>query len=75
MINSADYLETEGTNSDGATVLPFIPALLQPATEAKGSISSAAIDYELTDGSVADEICYWRETRSASFESVHENWH
>ena len=52
----------EGTSSDGATVLPFKSALLEPACELDSSITAAAIDYSLTHGgSVADEICYWRD--------------
>ena len=51
----------EGTSSDGSTVLPFKSALLQPASELGGNIHVAAIDYTLPGGSVADEICYWRD--------------
>jgi 1-acyl-sn-glycerol-3-phosphate acyltransferase len=51
----------EGTSSDGTTVLPFKSALLEPAIRPEGGISPADIRYELADGSVADEICYWRD--------------
>ena len=51
----------EGTSSGGATVLPFKSALLQAAIAARSPIATAAIDYELSDGSVADEVCYWRD--------------
>lgn|GEM_PF-4815030 len=51
----------EGTSSDGATVLPFKSSLLQAAIEARSPIAAAGIDYQLGDGSVADEVCYWRE--------------
>jgi lyso-ornithine lipid O-acyltransferase len=52
----------EGTSSDGATVLPFKSALLEPALQLGCSVTTVAIDYSLPDGgSVADEICYWRD--------------
>lgn len=51
----------EGTSSDGATVLPFRSALLEAASVASVAVTPVAIDYDLEEGSVADEICYWRE--------------
>jgi len=51
----------EGTSSDGGTVLPFKSSLLQAALTSQSPIAAAAIDYELDDGSVADEVCYWRD--------------
>jgi len=51
----------EGTSSDGSTVLPFKSALLESATQFRCPVASASIDYALDDGSVADEICYWRD--------------
>lgn len=51
----------EGTSSDGATVLPFKPALLEPALQLGCAFTSGAIDYSLAQGSVADEVCYWRD--------------
>jgi 1-acyl-sn-glycerol-3-phosphate acyltransferase len=51
----------EGTSSDGASVLPFKSALLEPAVESHCHIAAAAISYSLTYGSVADEVCYWRD--------------
>jgi 1-acyl-sn-glycerol-3-phosphate acyltransferase len=51
----------EGTSSDGADVLPFKSALLEPAIRIDCRTTAAAIDYRLSDGSVADEICYWRD--------------
>jgi len=51
----------EGTSSDGATVLPFKSSLLQAAVAARCPIAAAGIDYQLEDGSVADEVCYWRD--------------
>ncbi|MEP6685850.1 MAG: lysophospholipid acyltransferase family protein [Verrucomicrobiota bacterium] len=51
----------EGTSSDGSTVLPFKPALLEPALQLNCPIAAGAIDYSLPLGSVADEVCYWRD--------------
>jgi len=51
----------EGTSSDGSTVLPFKSALLEPAVQLRCPIASASIDYGLYYGSVADEVCYWRD--------------
>jgi len=51
----------EGTSSDGSTVLPFKPALLESAVQLRCRISAVSIDYALDDGSVADEVCYWRD--------------
>jgi 1-acyl-sn-glycerol-3-phosphate acyltransferase len=51
----------EGTSSDGTTVLPFKPALLEPARALGRPVTAGAIGYSLRDGSVADEVCYWRD--------------
>ena len=51
----------EGTSSDGSGILPFKSTLLQPALDLGCNITAAAIDYSLSGGSVADEICYWRD--------------
>ena len=51
----------EGTSSDGSTVLPFKPALLESAVQLRCPIAAASIDYALDDGSVANEVCYWRD--------------
>jgi 1-acyl-sn-glycerol-3-phosphate acyltransferase len=51
----------EGTSSDGSTVLPFKSALLESAVQLRCPIAAASIDYHLDDGSVADEVCYWRD--------------
>ena len=52
----------EGTSSDGATVLPFKSALLESALQLGCLVTAAAIDYSLPyGGSVADEVCYWRD--------------
>jgi 1-acyl-sn-glycerol-3-phosphate acyltransferase len=49
----------EGTSSDGATLLPFKTSLFEPAAHHRST--PAAIAYELPGGSVADELCYWRD--------------
>src|SRR5438876_8656859 len=51
----------EGTSSDGSTVLPFKSALLESAVQLRSPIAAASIDYALDDGSVAEEVCYWRD--------------
>jgi 1-acyl-sn-glycerol-3-phosphate acyltransferase len=51
----------EATSSDGSSVLPFKSALLQPAVQIGSPIAAAAINYALEDGSVTDEVCYWRD--------------
>jgi 1-acyl-sn-glycerol-3-phosphate acyltransferase len=51
----------EGTSSDGSTVLPFKSALLESAVQLRSPMAAVSIDYALDDGSVADEVCYWRD--------------
>jgi len=51
----------EGTSSDGSRVLPFKSALLESAVQLRSPIAAASIEYALDDGSVADEVCYWRD--------------
>jgi len=51
----------EGTSSGGSTVLPFKSALLESAVQLRSPIAAASIAYALDDGSVADEVCYWRD--------------
>jgi lyso-ornithine lipid O-acyltransferase len=42
-------------------VLPFKSALLESAVQLRAPIAAASIDYALDGGSVADEVCYWRD--------------
>jgi 1-acyl-sn-glycerol-3-phosphate acyltransferase len=49
----------EGTSSDGSSVLPFKPTLLQIAMESGKSITPAAISYEATTGDLKNDVCYW----------------
>lgn len=51
----------EGTSSDGRTVLPFKSSLLEPATRPGLPLSMAWIHYELDDGDVGEEVCYWKD--------------
>src|SRR5213079_940606 len=51
----------EGTSSDGSTVLPFKSALLESAVQLRCPVAAAAIEYALDQGSVANEVCYWRD--------------
>jgi 1-acyl-sn-glycerol-3-phosphate acyltransferase len=58
---SVVVLFPEGTSSGGSTVLPFKPALFESAVQLRCPIAAASIEYALDDGSVADEVCYWRD--------------
>lgn len=51
----------EGTSSDGTKVLPFRSSLMEPAVEHRWPVTPAHIRYKLATGSVADEVCYWRD--------------
>jgi 1-acyl-sn-glycerol-3-phosphate acyltransferase len=51
----------EGTSSGGARVLPFRSSLLEPALQLGCPVTAAAIGYAVDNGSVPDEICYWRD--------------
>ena len=58
---SVVVLFPEGTSSDGSTVLPFKSALLESAVQLRCPVASASIQYALDNGSVADQVCYWRD--------------
>lgn len=51
----------EGTSSAGHSVLPFHSSLFESLAQLNSTISPAAIRYELSDGSVSEEVCYWGE--------------
>jgi 1-acyl-sn-glycerol-3-phosphate acyltransferase len=51
----------EGTSSDGKAVLPFKSSLLEPVARNGHSVTSALITYELADGDVGEEVCYWKD--------------
>ncbi|MGB8768386.1 MAG: lysophospholipid acyltransferase family protein [Candidatus Korobacteraceae bacterium] len=49
----------EGTTTDGHTVLRFHSTMLQPAIDAAAQVTPCAIAYELDDGDVGAEVCWW----------------
>jgi 1-acyl-sn-glycerol-3-phosphate acyltransferase len=51
----------EGTSSGGETVLPFKSSLLEPATREAYALTAGLIAYELPDGDVSEEVCYWKD--------------
>ena len=51
----------EGTSSGGETVLPFKSSLLEPATRQSCSLTAGLLRYELSDGDVSEEVCYWKD--------------
>ena len=51
----------EGTSSGGETVLPFKSSLLEPATRQTHSLAAGLLQYELGDGDVSEEVCYWKD--------------
>lgn len=57
----AVILFPEGTSSGGQTVLPFKSSLLEPAARQKHPLTAGVIHYELPDGDVSEEVCYWKD--------------
>ncbi len=51
----------EGTSSGGETVLPFKSSLLEPAARQTYSLNAGLLRYELGDGDVSEEVCYWKD--------------
>jgi 1-acyl-sn-glycerol-3-phosphate acyltransferase len=51
----------EGTSSGGDTVLPFKSSLLEPAVPQAHTLTAGCISYELDDGDVSEEVCYWKD--------------
>jgi 1-acyl-sn-glycerol-3-phosphate acyltransferase len=49
----------EGTTTDGQRVLRFHSTMLQPAIDAGAPITPCAITYELDEGNVGTEVCWW----------------
>jgi len=49
----------EGTSWDGKTILPFKSSLLEPATQQKHPLTAGCIQYQLADGGLDGEVCYW----------------
>jgi lyso-ornithine lipid O-acyltransferase len=53
----------EGTTSNSRHVLRFHPTMLQPAIDAVACITPCAISYELEDGDVTQEVCWWADVK------------
>ena len=51
----------EGTSSGGDDVLPFRPSLLASAVGNGWSVAPVALDYSVEDGTVAEDVAYWRD--------------
>jgi 1-acyl-sn-glycerol-3-phosphate acyltransferase len=51
----------EGTSSGGESVLPFKSSLLEPAAREDRPLAVGFIRYELDDGDVSEEVCYWKD--------------
>jgi 1-acyl-sn-glycerol-3-phosphate acyltransferase len=51
----------EGTSTGGDHVLPFRPSLLEPVVAGGWAAVPVWIGYSLEDGSVRDEVAYWRD--------------
>ncbi len=51
----------EGTSSGGESILPFKSSLLESATQQTHSLAAGFLRYELGDGNVSEEVCYWKE--------------
>jgi len=57
----AIVLFPEGTSTGGDRVLPFMSSLLEPVVKLGCPVTSCGLRYSMKDGSVADEIAYWRD--------------
>lgn len=51
----------EGTSWNGREILPFKSSLLEPIVGSSHPLSVGRIGYALDDGSVEEDICYWRD--------------
>jgi len=51
----------EGTSSGGESILPFKSSLLEPAARQTHPLAAAYLRYELGDGDVSEEVCYWKD--------------
>ena len=51
----------EGTSTDGSSVLPFKSSMLEPVVRQNHPLSVSRIRYELDDGEVGEDVCYWRD--------------
>ena len=51
----------EGTSTGGDRVLPFHSSLFAPAAQHGWPVTPSWIGYEVADGSVEEEVAYWRD--------------
>ena len=51
----------EATSSNGHQILPFHASLLAPAVDNGWSVTPAWVGYQMPEGSVEEEVCYWRD--------------
>jgi 1-acyl-sn-glycerol-3-phosphate acyltransferase len=51
----------EGTSSGGESILPFKSSLLEPAARQTHPLAAGFLRYELGDGDVSEEVCYWKD--------------
>ena len=51
----------EGTSSGGESILPFKSSLLEPAARQTHPLAAGFLRYELNDGDVSEEVCYWKD--------------
>ncbi len=51
----------EGTSTNGFSVLPFKSALLQPAIEPGRMLTVCSLEYHVSGGNAATDVCYWGE--------------
>lgn len=53
----------EGTTADGTSLLRFHSTMLQPAIDGHACVTPCAIWYELDNGDVGQEVCWWGDMR------------
>jgi len=51
----------EGTSSGGESILPFKSSLLEPAARQTHPLAAGFLRYDLNDGDVSEEVCYWKD--------------
>lgn len=49
----------EGTSTDGQSLLPFKSSLMEPVAQSQATIFAGRIEYQLKDGDVRCDVCYW----------------
>jgi len=51
----------EGTSSGGESILPFKSSLFEPAARQTHPLAAGFLRYDLNDGDVSEEVCYWKD--------------